>query len=469
MVPKIIAKGTSFKGTAKYLLHDKDMAASSERVAWTQTHNLAVNDPDLGWRIMASTELDQQRLKNNAGIKSTGRKSNKSVLHMSLSWHPDEQTTLSQDEMHDAALQALKAIGADDRQAIIIAHQDEPHPHVHILCNRISPHDGRLLPSSNDQLKLSHWAETYEKERGRVFCEDQVINNERRRDGEFVKAPNDKPHHIHDIANDNAPGIALLHKTQQELDHALLTRGRALQEHHRREWDILTDRHKNLKSDIDTQTQKQIAALKRDLIESYRPQYRELNQHHRASLASFEKQEARLMGRMGNALSALDLKAQIRGEENTRTVGDTFKLISSTGARRSALLKRQNQEKTSLKRAENHKFESGKSQILESKAQDLEKAASALFDQREILSAKQTLEKQALQKAWRKRNEHRHQAYELARSGKSCKGEAKIAFANASATSDNKRNTESQEQMLEAKKAAIKAKLAARDDKDRER
>lgn len=469
MVPKIIAKGTSFKGAAAYLLHDKNAATTAERVAWTQTHNLAVDDPDLGWRIMASTALDQQRLKERAGIKSTGRKSNKSVLHMSLSWHPDEKAALSQGEMRRAALQALEAIGADNRQAIIIAHQDEPHPHVHILCNRISPHDGRLLPSSNDQIKLSNWAEAYEKERGHVFCEDRVINNERRRDGEFVKAPNDKPHHIHDIANDNAPGIALLHREQQERDHALLSRGRALQEHHRREWVALSERHTDVKSEINTQTQKQIAALKRDLVEAYRPQLRDLNQRHRAALASFEKQEARLLGRMDNALNALDLTAHIRGAENNRTVGNTFKLISSAGARRSALLRRQAQEKISLKRAESREFKAGKSQIFEGKNQRLEKAASALFAQREVLGEKQRLEKSSLQHDWRHRNTERHQAYDMARSAQGRKGDAKAEFARVSSETGKAQDSESQAQKVEAKKAAIKVKLAARDEKDRER
>ena len=40
MVPRLHAKGTSFKGASAYLLHDK-AASTSERVAWTDTRNLA--------------------------------------------------------------------------------------------------------------------------------------------------------------------------------------------------------------------------------------------------------------------------------------------------------------------------------------------------------------------------------------------------------------------------------------------
>lgn len=161
MVPKIIAKGKSFKGAALYLLHDKGRALSSSRVSWVETRNLATDDAHLGWKIMAATALDQERLKQVAGVKATGRRSDKSVLHLSLSWHPDEKGNLTPEEMRRAAIGALKSIGADDRQAIFIAHNDEAHPHLHVLCNRVSPEDGRMLPSSKDHLKLSKWAERY--------------------------------------------------------------------------------------------------------------------------------------------------------------------------------------------------------------------------------------------------------------------------------------------------------------------
>ena len=81
MVPKLHSKGSSFKGAAQYLLHDKDRAQTSERVAWTETRNLAVDDPDLAWRIMAATAMDQARLKAEARVRNSGRKSDKHVLH----------------------------------------------------------------------------------------------------------------------------------------------------------------------------------------------------------------------------------------------------------------------------------------------------------------------------------------------------------------------------------------------------
>ena len=88
---------------------------------------------------MAATAMDQHRLKQEAGIPATGRKSAQSVLHLSLSWHPEEREQISDAEMRRAADGALKALGASDRQALIIRHTDEEQPHIHILVNRVSP------------------------------------------------------------------------------------------------------------------------------------------------------------------------------------------------------------------------------------------------------------------------------------------------------------------------------------------
>jgi hypothetical protein len=39
----------------------------------------------------------------------------------------------------------------------------------------------------SDHLKLSRWAESWEKRHGKIWCETRVKNNERREQGEFVR------------------------------------------------------------------------------------------------------------------------------------------------------------------------------------------------------------------------------------------------------------------------------------------
>ena len=87
MIPKVTAKGTSFKGAAAYYLHDKQ-ADTSERVAFTHTENLPTSNPDLAWKIMAHTADNQQAIKRASGQVASGRKLKQSVYAYSLSWEP---------------------------------------------------------------------------------------------------------------------------------------------------------------------------------------------------------------------------------------------------------------------------------------------------------------------------------------------------------------------------------------------
>ena len=46
-------------------------------------------------------------------------------------------------------------MGLADRQAVMIAHRDTEHPHVHVVVNRVSVEDGRAAKLGNSYLKLS--------------------------------------------------------------------------------------------------------------------------------------------------------------------------------------------------------------------------------------------------------------------------------------------------------------------------
>jgi hypothetical protein len=212
MVPKIHAKGSSFKGAAAYLLHDKDRADTAERVVWVETINLATRNPETAWRVMAATAMDAARLKEQAGVKKTGRQSKDSVLHVSLAWSPDQ--TPGRADMTTFAYRALAALKAEDRQAMIICHSDEKHPHVHLLINRVSPTDGRLLSSSKEKAALAALALAYEKEGGTIYCKQREANAESREQGEFVRGEKDIPR----------DEIEALHEAQGEAEASIPAR-----------------------------------------------------------------------------------------------------------------------------------------------------------------------------------------------------------------------------------------------------
>lgn len=94
---------------------------------------------------------------------------------------------------------SLKALNAEHLQAVVVCHTDQKHPHLHVILNRVDPATGRMFSTSNDRLKLSDWANQYERERGLIVTPKREEKRQIRAD--FAKAqeakversPNRKP------------------------------------------------------------------------------------------------------------------------------------------------------------------------------------------------------------------------------------------------------------------------------------
>ena len=50
-----------------------------------------------------------------------------------------------------------------DVSIIVVAHNDEAYPHLHIVASKINPATGRAYDLKENYLKLSRWAEAYEE------------------------------------------------------------------------------------------------------------------------------------------------------------------------------------------------------------------------------------------------------------------------------------------------------------------
>lgn len=414
MVPKIHAKGGSFKGAAAYLLHDKGRADSAERVAWTESRNLAVDDPDIGWRIMAATAMDQGRLKAEAGVKNTGRKSHRHVLHISLAWHPDQAPT--REDMTAAADQALAAIGAGDRQALIIAHNDEKHSHLHLLINRVSPLDGRHLSSSNDRLKLSKWAENYERDGGRIYCEDRVVNNAMRAKGDYVKGARDVARHIYEAqppapANDN-DRIKGVIADQRKKDAALALRGRNLAKLQSLAWEKLAAAHRDRKASLARQLNADIAKARNQVQDEFRPKWRELNRTQESERETFAELETSFFGRASNMAKTVRLTAQDIGGDTSGIIGRTFGILTNAGKRREYFEMAQERAQKALQRDQDQKAGQAAKTLKDAQAGKAEANRAVYMRQREELAASQKIERQKLQADWAKRTRDREAAFE---------------------------------------------------------
>ena len=189
MVVKMSSPGRSFGGVADYCLHDRWVPGlphpeSAERVEWTETRNLATEQGDRAARIMAATAEASPELKRLAGAAATGRKLEKPVCHYSLNWAKEEKP--DRQEMSRAAEESLKALGMERHQALIVSHRDG-QPHVHVIANRVDPESGKAAGLSRSKLKLSKWAEGYEREQGKIRCPQRERNNARRGQGKRVQ------------------------------------------------------------------------------------------------------------------------------------------------------------------------------------------------------------------------------------------------------------------------------------------
>lgn len=285
MIPRVASLGTGFAGAGKYYLHDqrpdgidnairpdadtyflndKHGAQTSERVGFTVTRNLPTQDPHKALRCMAWLAANADNVKQAAAAAAAktagmsyaayvkahnpfrGRKQEKPVYTLSIAWHPTKNKRPSQAEMIAAGDEVLRALGLQDRQALMVEHTDRPHPHLHLIINRVSPADGKLAKVGNDYLKLSRWALDYEKRTGQVLCFDRVVNWEKRDAARLDKAERrqtnaqakgtyvlarDVPRRDHDwfrtVAHLPADEIRKARLGRQEREREQLTRRRA--------------------------------------------------------------------------------------------------------------------------------------------------------------------------------------------------------------------------------------------------
>ncbi len=171
MVPRTSRAGRGFKGAWAYYAHDKrtpeqkaqgQEVRTRERVGFVHTENLGgIEDDRAAIGLMIDTARQSFRCE-------------KPVYAFSLSWHPEE--TPRPQQMIFAGRNALKVLGMQEHQAVMVSHTDTAHPHVHVIVNRVHPETGKAISLYKDQEKLQAWALEYEREQGKVYCPARAFN-----------------------------------------------------------------------------------------------------------------------------------------------------------------------------------------------------------------------------------------------------------------------------------------------------
>ena len=180
MTPRIKV-GSGVTGAVRYVLGEgKDHKTNKprtepkgehSRVLWMSGVNLGFEietkaDADLARRIMEFDALNQA---------SRTKPCVKDCVHISLGWRPGEQPT--QEQMVEAGMQALASLGMSNAKAMFVAHGDEPYAHLHIVASKLNPETGYAYSLLDDRLKLSRWAEAYERDTGGIVSTRRVENN----------------------------------------------------------------------------------------------------------------------------------------------------------------------------------------------------------------------------------------------------------------------------------------------------
>jgi hypothetical protein len=120
------SSGRRFLALARYLLYGRS-GHETERVAWTAGRHLGTDDSELAAALMQATA------NQNARVQAP-------VYHLTISFDPNDAVT--PERMRDIADFVLADLGLAEHQALLVAHQDRAHQHVHIMVNRVHPETG---------------------------------------------------------------------------------------------------------------------------------------------------------------------------------------------------------------------------------------------------------------------------------------------------------------------------------------
>lgn len=430
MIVRVHKTGSSFKGCAAYLLHDKDHGDSAERVGWVATHNLGTDNPQTAWRVMAATAMKQAELKAAAGLKATGNKAKGTVLHFSLSW--EEGAELSKEEMLRAAHGAMGVIGvdpatskaknkpprrqfADEHQAMIVCHTDEKHPHLHVMLNRVHPEHGAILPSSNDRVKLSDWALQYERDRGQVLCPARETNQEMRKRDLYVKGEGNMPRHtwemtakaVADSANDNdSPALQRLKAEQKAKADELARLGGEQAQKQRQAWIDLSDRFRSRQKAIRAERAAEVRDAKAASVDEYRTLFDTMRKRHELEREAFKSEERGVIDEISHAWKSVKLLARLRGDDPSSVkFRDYFSPFAGAGAQFELKLKEQAAEKRTLEREQDAKLKDAIAAAKTREKESHQENTNAYTAEKTDLVFVQRMEDAALRAKWKARNE----------------------------------------------------------------
>ena len=130
MVGKVIS-GSSFSGTVGYVMKEESRILEAEGVMPPEVKDMAQDFKD--------QTLLNPRLKNNVG-------------HISLSFSSKDAPRMTDALMTQIAKEYMQKMDITDTQYLLVRHLDQPHPHCHLVYNRIG-NNGQTISDKNIKIR----------------------------------------------------------------------------------------------------------------------------------------------------------------------------------------------------------------------------------------------------------------------------------------------------------------------------
>lgn len=148
---------SSIGRAVKYLT---DNQGKAQRVGHTLTLNCRTQDLN---QSLLEIESLQTRKQNVRGDKT---------LHLIVSFTQNDQ--LTQKNISEISQKIVQSLGYENHQCIVVEHRDTDHPHFHILVNKISPTNLKMVEHFRAYKKLAEVAMQIEKDYGFTITNHQT-------------------------------------------------------------------------------------------------------------------------------------------------------------------------------------------------------------------------------------------------------------------------------------------------------
>lgn len=193
MIGKIIA-GSSFAGTVGYVIKEQSRILAAEGVTPPDVREMVQDFKDL--------TLLNPRLKNTVG-------------HISLSFSPKDAPRMSDALMTQIAKEYMQKMGITDTQYLLVRHLDQPHPHCHLVYNRVS-NAGRTISDKNIKIRNAKVCRALTEKYGLHLAPGKESVRQER-----LREPDKTKYEIYDAIKTSLPNCG----SWNDLEHRLKNQG----------------------------------------------------------------------------------------------------------------------------------------------------------------------------------------------------------------------------------------------------